>query len=117
MAKRVIWSSNTDQIYTKILEYYIERNGSKTYSQKLNYEILAIITILSKQSFLGLKTDNEKIRVFIKVFNIKKPRPLSKRGFLISCLLNYACEIATATATVAPTIGLLPIPINPIIST
>jgi len=30
---------------------------------------------------------------------------------------NYACEIATATATEAPTIGLLPIPINPIIST
>jgi hypothetical protein len=29
----------------------------------------------------------------------------------------YACEIATATDTEAPTIGLLPIPINPIIST
>ncbi len=28
-----------------------------------------------------------------------------------------ACSISTATATVAPTIGLLPIPRNPIIST
>ena len=66
MAKRVIWSSKADGIFTKILEYYIERNGSKTYSRKLNHEILAIIAILSKQPFLGLKTDNEKIRVFIK---------------------------------------------------
>jgi plasmid stabilization system protein ParE len=66
MAKRVIWSSKADRIFTKILEYYIERNGSKTYSRKLNNEILSITAILSKQPFLGLKTDNEKIRVFVK---------------------------------------------------
>jgi plasmid stabilization system protein ParE len=66
MAKRVIWSSKADRIFTKILKFYIERNGSKTYSRKLNNEILSIIAILSKQPFLGLKTDKEKVRVFIK---------------------------------------------------
>src|SRR3989339_471127 len=36
---------------------------------------------------------------------------------LIYIVFFYACETATATATEAPTIGLLPIPIRPIIST
>lgn len=65
MAKRVIWTSQADLIFTKILEFYIERNGSKGYSRKLNSEILSLITILSKQPFLGIKTDHENVRVFI----------------------------------------------------
>ena len=44
------------------------------------------------------------------------------KKLILKELLNFyyyfkASETATATATVAPTIGLLPIPINPIIST
>lgn len=65
MAKRIIWTSRTDQIFTRILEYYIERNGSKTYSRQLNRKIQSLITILSKQPFLGVKTDYLNIRVFI----------------------------------------------------
>ncbi len=40
-------------------------------------------------------------------------------GNLFYKILNYllASSIATATATVIPTMGLLPAPINPIIST
>ena len=37
--------------------------------------------------------------------------------FTPSYLLFIASDIATETATLAPTIGLFPIPINPIIST
>jgi plasmid stabilization system protein ParE len=66
MAKRVVWSSRADWIFTKILEFYIERNGTKTYSQKLNNEVLSIVSILSKQPFLGIKTDIENLRVIIK---------------------------------------------------
>jgi len=66
MAKRVIWSRNADQIFIKILEFYIERNGSKTYSRRLNDEILSLIAILSKQPFLGIKTDKKDIRILIK---------------------------------------------------
>ena len=40
-----------------------------------------------------------------------------KRAVLICDLAYFACAIATATATVAPTIGLLPMPMRPIIST
>ena len=53
MVKRVIWSSNADRIFTKILEFNIERNDSKKYSHRLNNEILSLITILSKQPFLN----------------------------------------------------------------
>ena len=66
MAKRIVWSSRADRIFTKTLEFYIERNGSKTYSRKLNKEVLSIISILSKQPYLGIKTDTENLRVVIK---------------------------------------------------
>lgn len=66
MAKRVIWTSKANLIFTKILEFYIERNGSKTYSRRLNNEILSLITILSKQPYLGIKTDKKDIRILIK---------------------------------------------------
>lgn len=65
MAKRVIWTSQADLIFTKILEFYIERNGSKTYSRKLNNEVHSLIAILARQPFLGIKTNSENIRVFI----------------------------------------------------
>lgn len=66
MAKRVIWSSNADRIFTKILEFYIDRNGSKIYSRRLNKEIHSLVTILSKQPFLGIKTDDENVRVLAR---------------------------------------------------
>ena len=50
----------------------------------------------------------------------KNPRKPEACGDLLFMIENYsviACWIATATATVAPTIGLLPIPRKPIIST
>jgi toxin YoeB len=66
MAKRVIWTNKADRIFTKILEFYTERNGSKAYSRKLNSEIHSLIGILSKQPFFGIKTEIRNIRVFIK---------------------------------------------------
>ena len=50
--------------------------------------------------------------------NKKSPDEIKTFRVLVkSCNYLQASSIATATATVAPTIGLLPIPINPIIST
>lgn len=66
MVKRIIWTDKADRTFTKILEYYIKRNGSKIYSRKLNEEILSHISILSKQPLLGIKTNKKNYRVFIK---------------------------------------------------
>lgn len=49
MAKRIIWTDRADKTFTKILEFYIERNGSKTYSRKLNKDVQVLLSILSKQ--------------------------------------------------------------------
>lgn len=66
MAKRIIWTDRADKTFTKILEFYVERNGSKTYSHKLNKEVQAILSVLSKQPHLGAKTEKEGYRVFIR---------------------------------------------------
>lgn len=66
MAKRVIWSNKADRIFNKILEYFIERNGSKAYSRKLNQEIQSLVSIIAKQPFIGLKTNLKDVRVFIR---------------------------------------------------
>ncbi len=66
MAKGVIWTSQADRIFTKILEFYIERNGSKAFSRKLNNQVNSLISILVKQPFIGTKTEIKGVRVFIK---------------------------------------------------
>ena len=65
MVKRIIWTVQADQIFTKILEFYIQRNGSKAYSRELNRKIQSLVTILAKQPFIGSKTNYLNIRVFV----------------------------------------------------
>jgi plasmid stabilization system protein ParE len=65
MAKRIIWTDPADSAFTKILEYYIERNGSKAYSRKLNKKIKILLSDLLKQPQLGLKTEKKNYRVLI----------------------------------------------------
>ncbi len=66
MVKRVIWTSKAEQIYSGILKFYVRRNGSKTYSRKLNSEIKKLVILLSKHPFLGKKTSLNNTRVLIK---------------------------------------------------
>jgi len=66
MAKRIIWSRQAERVFNKILEFYIERNGSKTYSRKLNQEIISLVSILSNHPFIGIESDYKDIRILIK---------------------------------------------------
>jgi len=66
MARRIIWTSKADIVFTEILEFYCLRNNSKTFSRKLNKQINSIIKLLSKYPYLGIKTDYVDIRVLIK---------------------------------------------------
>jgi toxin YoeB len=65
MVRRIIWTDRADRTFKKILEFYFLKNGSKTYSRKLNKEIHSLLSALSKQPFLGEKTENPKYRVVI----------------------------------------------------
>lgn len=66
MAKGIVWTPKATNLFTKILEFYCQRNHSKTYSRKLNKEINETVKLLAKYPFIGLKTDMENIRVLIK---------------------------------------------------
>ena len=55
--------------------------------------------------------------ISINIYNLKGIAQAMPLFYKINYLFLYASSIATATATVAPTMGLLPIPIRPIIST
>jgi len=66
MARRIIWSDKAEKVFREILEFYYKRNGTKTYSKKLNSEIKKLINLLKKQAFIGKITDNKSIRVLIK---------------------------------------------------
>jgi plasmid stabilization system protein ParE len=66
MAKRIVWTPKATKLFTKILEFYCQRNHSKTYSRKLNKEINETVKLLAKYPLIGLKTDMENIRVLIK---------------------------------------------------
>lgn len=66
MAKRIIWTDRADKTFTKILEFYVELNGSKTYSRKLNKEVQVLLSVISKQPHIGTKTEKERFRILIR---------------------------------------------------
>lgn len=66
MVKRIVWTHKANLVFRKILEFYISRNKSPLFSRKLNREIHLLLGLLAKQPFLGLKTDIENVRVFIR---------------------------------------------------
>ncbi|MEX2336425.1 MAG: type II toxin-antitoxin system RelE/ParE family toxin [Fulvivirga sp.] len=66
MAGKIIWSKAARQDLTEVLEYWNNRNKSKTYSQFLLKEIGTLLQLLLKFPFLGLPTDKTGVR--IKIF-------------------------------------------------
>ena len=58
MVKRKIkWSHRAKLDLLEILDFYYKRNGTKTYSKKLNTKLRASIRLLEKQINLGVQTD------------------------------------------------------------
>lgn len=50
----------------EILDYYYKRNGSKTYSVRLNFDFQKATKMIAKYPTLGIQTDIPNIRVLIK---------------------------------------------------
>jgi toxin YoeB len=63
--RKIIWSPRAKNDLFKILDFYYKRNGTKTYSNKLNASIRASIRLLEKHHELGVKTDVQNIRNLI----------------------------------------------------
>ena len=62
MAKRVIWSPLAKKKRREILEYWINRNKSKTYSRKLNSLFKDAQKLISQYPSIGTPTDDPKVK-------------------------------------------------------
>jgi plasmid stabilization system protein ParE len=66
MAKRkIVWSDRAKKRLYGILEFYIQRNKSKTYSIKLQRLINKEVKLLIKNPDIGLKTTEDSTRGLI----------------------------------------------------
>ncbi len=66
MAKRkIIWSQRANVKLFTILEFYSERNKSKSYAKKLYQKFEKDLRILLKQPNLGLRTEIDTVRALI----------------------------------------------------
>jgi plasmid stabilization system protein ParE len=64
MARYTIeWSIDARVDLLDILQFYIDRNGSSTYSRKINLSINKIVNKLKSNPFLGIRTDYESVRI------------------------------------------------------
>jgi plasmid stabilization system protein ParE len=62
---KVDWSIEARLDLIDILDFYIKRNNSHTYSIKLNAKLNKSIKLLSKNPFLGTPTDYDSVRALI----------------------------------------------------
>lgn len=65
MARQIIWTVSAQTERREILDYWVKRNKSKTYSIKLNKLIITALKEISKSPFIGRKTEIEDVRVKI----------------------------------------------------
>jgi hypothetical protein len=66
MAKRkIIWSHRARIRLFEILDFYVDRNKTNTYSKKLYSRIIKELKLLTKQPELGIRTEVESVRGLI----------------------------------------------------
>lgn len=63
--RKIIWSDSSKKKLFEILEFYEQRNKSKTYSIKLYQRFKRELSLLSKHPDVGIKTEIESIRGLI----------------------------------------------------
>jgi len=63
--RKIIWAPRAKNDLFEILDYFYKRNGSKTYSKKLNSTLRQSIKLLKKYPFIGIKTDIQSVRNLI----------------------------------------------------
>ncbi len=62
---KINWSLEARLDLFNILEYYLNRNKSATYSKKLNLKINQSVKLLSKNPFLGTRTAYDSVRAMV----------------------------------------------------
>lgn len=62
---KIDWSHEAKLDLLDILEFYIKRNGTATYSKKINSKINRNIKLLSKNPYLGTQSEYDTVRVLV----------------------------------------------------
>ena len=62
MALQIEWTPDAKSHLNEILEYWVERNGTRTYSQKLYESVKNVLLVLSKYPKSGKITENQFVR-------------------------------------------------------
>lgn len=62
---KIDWSHEARLDLFDILDFYIKRNGTTTYSRKINSKINRNIKLLSKNPFLGTQSEYDSVRVLV----------------------------------------------------
>jgi toxin YoeB len=62
---KINWSLEARLDLFNILEYYLNRNKSATYSKKLNAKMNQSVKLLSKNPFLGTRTTYDSVRAMV----------------------------------------------------
>lgn len=66
MAKyKIEWSTSARIDLLDILDFYIKRNKSASYSKKLNADINKSVALISNNPFIGTETNYNTVRAFI----------------------------------------------------
>ena len=77
--KQIVWSPKAELTFVAILDFYIERNGNSSFSNKIYREINQLLSLLLAFPKLGKQTSDVRFRMLIhrvyKVYyQIKKDR-------------------------------------------
>ena len=62
MAKRIIWTNTAKQARHDILQFWINHNKSKTYSQKLSVLLKEKINLIRDQNYIGKPANFKDVR-------------------------------------------------------
>ncbi len=63
--RKIIWSNKAKLRLFEIMEYFAQRNKSKSYSVKLYQRFQKELSLLVKQPEIGIKTEIESVRGLI----------------------------------------------------
>ena len=63
--RKIVWSKEARSDLYDILDFYIKRNKTATYSKKLNAKINKSILLLSQNPSLGTITDFDSVRAHV----------------------------------------------------
>lgn len=63
---KIEWSIEARLDLLDVLEFYINQNGTTDYSRKLNSTIEKSLKLIAKNPLIGILSDYNSVRVFIK---------------------------------------------------